>query len=443
MRLRTLLIVLVLALLVPQAASAAPGEITTFPLPAGATPEGIAAGPEGSLWFAERGLDRIGRVTPGGDVTEYPLPTANAQPSQIAAGADGNMWFTESRSGNVGRITPLGVVTEFQICDEYCAPWGITAGPEGDVWVALAGSGEVARVTASGAITRFPLDVGANTPAMIATGSDGNLWIADKGLVEEEPTIGQVVRLTPSGQATSFLVPTPVENFRPTAIAAGPDGAIWFSGSGVGVGRVDTSGSFSEFPVPQWGESDAMTAGPDGDVWFAMSGGGAHDGWIDRITPDGHLTTYSVPYGSRGVTVGAEGDIWFTEWVEGKIGRLAPGASGLEVTAGRGTAHGARVRVPLYCGGGSATGRCAGTLMLKASVKVTSGGPITHRRITIGSAHYSLADGTRGTVAVRLFRKRLKRARHGSQVRTEAFARGSAGVGTRRAFDLSLPRIPG
>lgn len=424
------------ALAAAPAASAAPDEITHFALPYGTVPEGIATGADGNLWFAENGADRIGRITPGGEVSEFTLPTPEARPMQVTAGPDGNVWFAESRPGNVGRITPDGTVTEFPVCD-YCRAWGITAGPEGDVWFTLPAAGEVGRITPSGQITRFPLSVGPNEPALIATGSDGNLWVADKGLVLEEPTIGQIVRLTPAGQSTLFKVPTPVENFRPTSIAPGPDGALWFGGSGTGIGRIDVTGKFTEFPVPRFGEVDTIVAGPDGNIWFSVSGPAPHDGSVDRLTPDGHLTTYPVPYGSRGIAVGPEGHIWFTEWANHGIGRITPGSPGIEIASSHATIRGRRAPISLFCSGGTPGTRCQGAAILRARFRSRdAGGHSTLRRVELGRAPYDIANGQEGSVSVRLRPRRLKRVPRGTEI--EAVAVASAGVGGRRAFAVTL-----
>jgi hypothetical protein len=66
----------------------------------------ITAGPDGNMWFTEPGLNRIGRITPRGRISQYPLPSADSQPAGIAAGPDGNLWFTESQANKIGRITP-------------------------------------------------------------------------------------------------------------------------------------------------------------------------------------------------------------------------------------------------------------------------------------------------------------------------------------------------
>jgi hypothetical protein len=61
-------------------------------------PDGIAAGPDGALWFTEEDGNKIGRITTDGLITEYPLPTAKSFPVGITAGPDGALWFTDGRN---------------------------------------------------------------------------------------------------------------------------------------------------------------------------------------------------------------------------------------------------------------------------------------------------------------------------------------------------------
>jgi hypothetical protein len=56
--------------------------------------------------FAEQLGDRIGRITPAGVITEFPVPNAFSAPFGIAAGPDGNLWFAEAGAPRIGRITP-------------------------------------------------------------------------------------------------------------------------------------------------------------------------------------------------------------------------------------------------------------------------------------------------------------------------------------------------
>ena len=99
-----------LAAYAPPAVAGTVGEITEFStgLTPGAVPFGIAAGPDGNLWFTELSGDRIGRITPAGVITEFSTGlTAGAGPLGIAAGPDGNLWFTEfAGTGSGGSPRP-------------------------------------------------------------------------------------------------------------------------------------------------------------------------------------------------------------------------------------------------------------------------------------------------------------------------------------------------
>src|SRR5262249_19128163 len=64
----------------------------------------VTTGPDGDLWFTENSGNRVGRITPAGAVTEFPIPTASSQPFGITAGPDGNLWFTEFPGGSLGRV---------------------------------------------------------------------------------------------------------------------------------------------------------------------------------------------------------------------------------------------------------------------------------------------------------------------------------------------------
>ena len=97
---------------------------------------GIAAGPDGNLWFAEIAGNGIGRITTEGVVTEYLIPTHQSQPVGIAPGPDRNLWFTESYGNKIGRITTEGAITEFLIPTAESNPLLIAAGPDRNLWFA-------------------------------------------------------------------------------------------------------------------------------------------------------------------------------------------------------------------------------------------------------------------------------------------------------------------
>src|SRR5579871_1405222 len=52
-----------------------PGKITEFPVSSGKNLQAITVGPDGNLWFTDSNGNQIGRMTPSGTVTLYPIPT--------------------------------------------------------------------------------------------------------------------------------------------------------------------------------------------------------------------------------------------------------------------------------------------------------------------------------------------------------------------------------
>jgi streptogramin lyase len=95
------------------------GVITEFAVPSSFA-YGITAGPDGALWFTQSTTptagcfprcpkgNKIGRITTAGIVSEFNIPTAGSGSEGIAAGPDGNLWFTESNGNKIGRITTTG-----------------------------------------------------------------------------------------------------------------------------------------------------------------------------------------------------------------------------------------------------------------------------------------------------------------------------------------------
>ena len=101
------------------------------------TPKDITSGPDGNLWFTESNSNKIGRITPSGVFTEFPIPTPFSVPTDVAPGPDGNLWFTEVIANTIGLITPTGAIREFLVagCQYACSrPVGVASGPDGNMW---------------------------------------------------------------------------------------------------------------------------------------------------------------------------------------------------------------------------------------------------------------------------------------------------------------------
>ena len=66
-------------------------------------------GPDGNLWLPEsdpRDLGSIGRITPSGAITDFPLSPTGFVSVDLTVGPDGNLWFSDDDTASIGRINP-------------------------------------------------------------------------------------------------------------------------------------------------------------------------------------------------------------------------------------------------------------------------------------------------------------------------------------------------
>ncbi len=274
--------------------------IQQYPLPQGVVPGGIAAGPDGNLWFTAD--TNIGRISPAGSVTLFPLPAGLHTAQGIAAGPDGNLWFTvqgqtwTGQQGKVGRVTITGQMTLFDTA-AFIDGGDITSGPDGNLWFC---GDKIGRVTTGGSVTLFGLSCGS-----ITTGPDGNLWISIS-----YPGTDSIAKITPSGVATLVYSP-----YRVSAadIATGPDGALWFTDLAYSrIGRLTVDGQSTLYPtLSPVAAPRAITSAPDGNLWLTEAQGSR----IVRLTTTGAMTDIYLGKGASPwmIAVGPDGNIWFSQ----------------------------------------------------------------------------------------------------------------------------------
>lgn len=232
---------------------------------------------------------------PGG-----PDPAINPSPHDIALGADGQtIWFTGKATGTVGRLNPDGSIDTFQLPTVGSVPIYLSLGPDGNIWGTELVGNAIFRVTPEGAapVTEFPIPTGNSRPIVITPDPLGQpfMWFS-------EEAGHKVARIsTTDGSIVEFTVPKPQSNSILAGLAFDRSGNLYTQS------YVDQNN-----PVPSGPDfiiklgSEILTA-PAGDLRASA------------------VTNYQVP--STGtvfhrITLGSDGNMYFTELALDKVGRL-------------------------------------------------------------------------------------------------------------------------
>jgi virginiamycin B lyase len=283
--------------------------------PVAASPFGITSGSLGSVWFSLG--NAIGRIDQQGQISTYPVPTANANVGWVTANPENSVWFAERGSAKIGRITPDGTMTEFSLPTATAVPQGIVFAPDGDIYVTEQGANAIARLDpTTGQATDIPVPTPNSNTQSGALGPDGAIWFVER-------SAAKIGRMTLDGTFTEY--PLSPGAF-PNRIVAGPDGALWFTELRAGkIGRITTDGALTEYPIA--GGPVGITAGRDRQLYVVLSNIGA----VARVNLDGVATAqWALPGAVLPllITTGFGLDIWVTDTFGGKIYRVTPYAVG-------------------------------------------------------------------------------------------------------------------
>ena len=334
----------------------------------------------GNLWFWENGVgtntNMIGRISPAGTISVFTQGLQQAclgdYQSCLQPGPGNDVLFyigSKTFLGAVGfgLITPTGVVTRFTH-DLYppgscsaptstCSVGNLTLGAHGNIWFVGTrsdGTSFIGRVAPTGSVTLFTqslypsaLATSCSAPSApcslgdLTLGPGGALWFSGSGGSFSNPIPGFIGRISPSGTVTLFtkgLSPS-ASCSTPTScsvgsLTVGPDGNLWFSGSGGSgsnstpgfIGRISPSGAVTLFTkglspsascsTPTSCSVGSLTIGPGGDIWFLGSPDTTSTPpFIGKISPTGTITVFGkgLPAGvslSMRSLPGSGGGLW-------------------------------------------------------------------------------------------------------------------------------------
>ncbi len=245
--------------------------VTTFPI--GYIPLEMTTDTAGNFWLTvARNLNLVIRVTRTLEVKSFAL--TDDTNGGIRLGADGNIWFVENT--HIGRLTPGGKLTEYPV-PETGGESGLTWA-RGLVWFRTEGAGALASLDPqSGAVTSYAAPISGGGAVIAA---EGSLWCASGSSGGAMPLIRFDLK---SKKVTTYSAPAKYDPYgAPADTVLAPDGFLWYTSQRIGGGRA-VGGGFVRFDIatktfttyaspPGYGWQWDLVVAPDRKVW-ATSGG--------------------------------------------------------------------------------------------------------------------------------------------------------------------------
>ncbi|MCY1019272.1 HNH/endonuclease VII fold putative polymorphic toxin [Pyxidicoccus sp. MSG2] len=296
----------------------------------------LALGPDGSLYFTENGGGRVGRITPDGRLVRVAgnglsgnapdgVPALQAPLGDlwgIAVGPDGSVYVADRANHRVRRISPDGILSTLAGNGEYTfhgdggpatqaalwSPIAVAVGPDGSVYIADFNNLRVRRVGTDGIIRTvagngFGGATGDGGPATQATlqwplglavGPDGRLYIVDNYSGRLRMVDGQGIITTVAGagidDASGDGGPAlRAQLFYAYSLALSPDGHSLYLPSLSTVRKVAS-------PLPGL-VGDTYLPSADGSEVYLFSARGRHLRTVDALS---NVTLHAFGYDAGG-----------------------------------------------------------------------------------------------------------------------------------------------
>jgi streptogramin lyase/6-phosphogluconolactonase (cycloisomerase 2 family) len=328
--------------------------------------------------YAVNGVN--GALTP---LTGSPFDTGDGSPVGYATDGSGRL-FMANIGGKVRAFTtsdgiPTAVAGNpfasglFNVVHGILTPSGhYLAGEYSGLRIGSYAVGGSGSATTLAPVIGSPFSAGIQNVAELAIDDTGTLVFADGAGTNNISTIG-------FDPATGGL----------TRLAVQPANTLGSSLASGGLVFVPQGGASRITEITSAGQPRGITGGPDGNVWFTEFIGNK----IGRITPAGVITEFATPTasGPDGITTGPDGNLWYAGYYGNKIGKVTPSGTITEFAGPGG---------PALITSGS-DGNLWFTEFDSAKIgRITPAGAVTEfsAGITAGSVPYGITSGPDGNL---------------------------------------------
>lgn len=246
-------------------------EFTEWALPTPAAPSDPLAASDGSIWYAGRKANVLGRLDPTtGEIREYRLKSPQAGPYGLAEDRNGNIWYAGTAAAQLGMLDPrTGTISEYPISNPAARdPRATVVDQKGNVWFTIQEGNMVGRFNpARGEFTLRSSPTSKSLPDGLVLSSRSAIFFAETG-------VNKLASVDPATMAIrEWALPDPAA--RPRRLTVDRHDAVWFTDYARGyLGLLDpATGTIKEWASPGGAKSmPNAIAAIDGDIWYIESG---------------------------------------------------------------------------------------------------------------------------------------------------------------------------
>ena len=295
-------------------ATAARGDLTTYPVGNGSSPVDIVTGPDGVMWTANEGANSISRVTTNGQITSFPVPGTG--PNSLTFGPDGAVWFTYSGTAAVGRMDTNGSAQNYPTGVANGQGSDIAVGYDDNLWFTMPAAQLIGRISTRGNVTRYS-GVGAAQSITRGPVRSGQMYFSSG--------TGGLGAIATTGTRNTVATP----GVRSTGPVHNAGGTIWFGMTDT-QGQLKlaklTNGTVAQFSIPQLTSIDQITAGGAGTIYVTDSASNR----VVHITDAGAVAAvFNSGANTNAATLGADANVWVAAGAAnspGEVRRIDSGA---------------------------------------------------------------------------------------------------------------------